>query len=171
MSSASEPLFAVIQATFQRMGWQGRIVQDGEVMEADFETHHTKVRLHVQAFPPIHAISVSATAAHKIPVERAGLIAEMLMRTNHELLIGAFELDYDAHHVLFRATNIFPPHRTDERIIASLVHSALAEVDRITPFLTLLLNMSVAELAKLNLKLFLKREDLLPPVPEHPAGD
>ena len=29
--------------------------------------------------------------------------------------------------------------------------------------------MTVDELAKLNLKLFLKREDLLPPVPEHPG--
>ena len=93
----------------------------------------------------------------------------MLMRTNHELLIGAFELDYETGLVLFRATNIFPPHRIDERIIASLVHSALAEIDRITPFLTLLLNMTVDELAKLNLNLFLKREDLLPTVPEHPG--
>ncbi len=166
---ASDPLFPTIQATFQRMGWKAHEVADREVLEADFETHHTKVRVHAQAFPAINAISVSATASHKIPTARTGLIAEMLMRTNHELLIGAFELDYETGLVLFRATNIFPPHRIDERIIASLVHSALAEIDRITPFLTLLLNMTVDELAKLNLKLFLKREDLLPPVPEHPG--
>lgn len=166
---SGDSLFSTIQAAFQRMGWKGHEVPGREVLEADFETHHTRVRVHTQAFPAINAISVSATASHKIPTARTGLISEMLMRVNHDLLIGAFELDYDAGLVLFRATNIFPPHRIDERIIASLVHSALAEVDRITPFLTLLLNMSVDELAKLNLKLFLKREDLLPPVPEHPG--
>jgi hypothetical protein len=40
----------------------------------------------------------------------------------------------------------------------------VAEIDRLTPFLTLLLRMEAAELARLNLRLFLQREDLLPPV-------
>jgi hypothetical protein len=92
----------------------------------------------------------------------------MLMRTNLELTLGAFEFDYDAGRVLFRATNIFPPDAADPQIIASLVHSALAETDRLTPFLTLLLRMTAEELGRLNLKLFLQREDLLPPVTEAP---
>jgi hypothetical protein len=166
MSPAPATVFSAIQAAFTRMGWLARRVDDREVLEADFEVHHTKVRIHVQAFEELNALSVVATAAHHVPEARMGLAAELLMRTNLELTIGAFEMNYDDGTVLFRATNIFPPHRVDERIIASLVHSALTEMDRLTPFLTLVLRMTPAELGKLNLKLFLQREDLLPPVPE-----
>jgi hypothetical protein len=159
-------VFTAIQAAFTRMAWQSRRVEDREIIEADFELHHTKVRVHVQAFAPLNALSVVATASHQVPDSRMGIIAELLMRTNLELTIGSFEMNYDDGRVHFRATNVFPPNRVDERIIASLVHSALAETDRLTPFITLVLRMHPEELGKLNLKLFLQREDLLPPVPE-----
>lgn len=161
-------LFAAVEAAFARMSWAGRRVPGREVMEADFEAHHTRVRVHVQAFAEVNAVSVATTLGHTVPDSRSGLVSEMLMRTNLELTVGAFELDYDAGRVLFRATNIFPPDTPDLSIIASLVHSAIAESDRLTPFLTLLLRMPPEELGRLNLKLFLQREDLLPPVPEDP---
>jgi hypothetical protein len=159
-------LFAAVEESFARMHWAGRRVPGREVMEADFEAHHTRIRVHVQAFPELNAISVGTTLGHQVPDSRAGLVSEVLMRTNLELTIGAFELDYDTGRVLFRATNIFPPGGSVHQITASLVHSALAETDRLTPFLTLLLRMDPGELGRLNLKLFLQREDLLPPVPE-----
>ena len=168
MSAPPSDVFNAIQSAFTRMSWQARRVEGREIVEADFEVHHTKVRIHVQAFAELNALSVVATAAHHVPDSRMGLIAEMLMRTNLELTIGAFEMNYDDGTVLFRATNIFPPDAADPQIIASLVHSALAETDRLTPFLTLLLRMTAEELGRLNLKLFLQREDLLPPVPEAP---
>lgn len=159
-------LFSAVQETFSRMGWQGRRVEGREVLEADFEIYHTRTRIHVQAFAQLHAVSVVGSLGHKVPDSRSGTVSEMLMRTNKELTIGNFELDHDAGTVLFRATNIFPPDRVDGNIIASLVHSTLAEVDRLTPFLTILLRMTPAELGALNLKMFLMREDLLPPVPD-----
>jgi len=165
MPPADSPLFTAVQQTFQRQGWQCRRVESREVLEADFEVYHTRTRLHVQVFAPLHALSVVGTLVHKVPDSRSGVVGEMLMRTNKELVIGNFELDHDAGTVLFRATNIFPPGHADSGIIASLVHSTLAEVDRLTPFLTIILRMSPAELAALNLKMFLQREDLLPPVP------
>ena len=163
---SSSRLFAVVEETFARMKWAGRRVPGREVQEADFDAHHTRLRVHVQAFPEVNAICVGTTLGHRIPDSRTGLVSEMLMRTNLELTIGAFELDYDAGQVLFRATNIFSGGGADPQIIASLVHSAIAECDRLTPFLTLLLRMNQDELGRLNLKLFLQREDLLPPVPE-----
>lgn len=159
------PLFAAVQQTFTRMGWQSRRVEGREVLEADFELYHTRTRVHVQVFAPLHAVSVVGTLGHKVPDSRSGTVGEMLMRTNQTLTIGNFELDHDAGTVLFRASNIFPPGHADGTIIASLVHSTLAEVDRLTPFLTLVLRMNAAELGALNLKMFLLREDLLPPVP------
>ncbi len=134
------------------------------MVEAAFEAHHTRVRLHVQAHPEINAAEVVGYLPHQIPTARLGLIAEALMRLNHTMTIGNFEMDVDAGQVFFRAANLFPVDRVEAGIIAGLVHSAVAEVDRLTPFLTLLLRMGPEELSKLNLKLFLQREDLLPPV-------
>ena len=165
-TSSPSPLFAVVEETFARMKWAGHRVPGREVQEADFDAYHTRLRVHVQAFAEVNAICVGTTLGHRIPDSRTGLVSEMLMRTNLELTIGAFELDFDAGQVLFRATNIFSPGGADPQIIASLVHSAIAECDRLTPFLTLLLRMSAGELGRMNLKLFLQREDLLPPVPE-----
>ncbi len=165
---APSRIFRAVEEAFERMKWAGRQVPGREVLEADFDTHHTRVRLHVQAFPEIHAVSVGTTLGHTIPASRAGIVSELLMRANLELTIGAFELDYDAGRVLFRASNIFPEHTVPTGIIASLAHSALAETDRLTPFLTLVLRMTPEELGQLNMKLFLQREDLLPPVPEEP---
>ncbi len=162
-------IFAAVQETFRRRGWKFREVENREVVEAEFEVYHTKVRLHVQAFAELNAVSVVAALAGRTPDSRSGLVCEMLMRTNQELTIGNFEFDCDTGHVMFRATNIFSPNKFDHEILASLVHTGLAEADRLTPFLTLLLRMDSAELSKLNLKLFLQREDLLPPVPESPA--
>ena len=159
-------LFAAVEETFARMKWAGRRVPGREVQEAEFDAHHTRLRVHVQAFAELNAISVGTTLTHRIPDSRTGLVSEMLMRTNLELTIGAFELDYDTGLVLFRATNLFSSSAADPQIIASLVHNAIAECDRLTPFLTLLLRMNPDELGRLNLKLFLQREDLLPPVPE-----
>ncbi|HEX2750569.1 MAG TPA: YbjN domain-containing protein [Verrucomicrobiales bacterium] len=165
-SSTDSPLFAAVRETFSRMGWDCRRVEGREVLEADFELYHTRTRVHAQAFAPLHAVSVIGTLGHKVPDSRSGVVSEMLMRTNKELTIGNFELDHDTGTVIFRTTNIFSPDRVDGNVIASLVHSTLAEVDRLTPFLTLVLRMSPAELGALNLKTFLMREDLLPPVPD-----
>ena len=160
------PLFLAVEQAFNLMHWSGRRVPQREVLEADFDAHHTRIRVHVQAFPELNALSIGTTLGHLIPTSRSGLICEALMRTNLELTVGAFELDFDTGRVLFRASNIFPSPSADPQIIASLVHSALAETDRLTPFLTLLLRMPPEELGRLNLKLFLQREDLLPPLPE-----
>jgi hypothetical protein len=160
------PLFTAVAGTFTRMGWEYRRVEGREVLEADFEVYHTRTRIHAQVFAPLNAVSVVGTLGHRVPDSRSGLAGEMLMRVNKDLTVGNFELDHDAGTVLFRVTNLFPPDLFDGTITASLVHTTLAEVDRLTPFLTLLLRMSPEELAKLNLKLFLQREDLLPPVPD-----
>ena len=160
----STPLLDSIRRAFTQRGWHCDLVPGREVVEASFEAHHTRVRVHAQAFPDIKAVSVVGYATADVPAARAGLIAEALMRLNQQLTLGNFEMDYDAGRVFFRITNVFLSEAGDASIIASLVHAAVAEIDRLTPFLTLLLRMEAAELARLNLRLFLQREDLLPPV-------
>ena len=159
-------LFTALQDTFHQAGWQFRPVENREVIEAEFEAHHTRVRVHAQAFAEIGAVSIGAHLGNRVPASRSGIIAEVLMRTNEELTLGNFEMLWDSGSILFRATNVFGRNALDSQIVASLVHSAIAEVDRLTPFVALVLSMTTEELAMLNVKTFLMREDLLPPVPD-----
>ena len=71
-------------------------------------------------------------ATADVPAARAGLIAEALMRLNQQLTLGNFEMDYDAGRVFFRITNVFLSEAGDASIIASLVHAAVAEIDRLS---------------------------------------
>lgn len=158
-------LYAATLNTFKGHGWHYREIAGMEVVEADFEAHHAKVPLHVQVYGVAHIASVVATASLQVPSSHRLQVAELLMRTNKELNLGNFELDWDGGAVMFRQTNIFPPHRYDERILANMVHSSVAEVDRLTPFLGEICNTPKGELLFLNVRELMKREDLLPPPP------
>jgi len=88
------------------------------------------------------------------------------MRANKQLTLGSFEFDFDRQQLVFRITNLFDRERFDADIVSSMVHCAIAELDRIVPLLGILLKTSTDLLADLSLPLLLQREDLLPPIPE-----
>ena len=159
-------LYAAVLSTFKEQGWHYREVPEHSVVESDFEAHHTKVPLHVQVFGETHIASVVANCTLQVPSAHRLQACELLMRVNRELNIGNFELDWESGTVLFRATNIFPPHRYDQRILASLVHSAITEMDRLTPFLGEIIRTPKGELLLLKVADLMLREDLLPPVPD-----
>lgn len=163
-------LYAAALTTFKSQGWHYREVPDMEVIEADFEAHHTKVPLHMQVYGEQHITSVVATASIQVPSSHRLQVSELLMRTNKELNLGNFELDWESGAVMFRISNIFPPHRYDERILASLVHSTIAEMDRLTPFLGEICNTPKGELIFLKVTDLMKREDLLPPPLDEDEG-
>ena len=77
-----------------------------------------------------------------------------------------YVLAWERGQGLFRVTKVFPPNRHDARISARLVHSAVAEMDRLTPFLGEILQTPKGELLLLKVADLMKREDLPPPVPE-----
>jgi hypothetical protein len=160
----TDPLMTAVKEAFASRSWHCDDVAGRLVVESEFEAHHTRVRVHAQVFPEISAVSVVGYATAAVPTSRSGLVAEALMRLNQSLTLGNFELDYDTGRVVFRATNVFCGTSSAPPIVAGLVHTAVAEVDRLTPLLTLLLRMTPEELGRLNLRLFLQREDLLPPV-------
>jgi hypothetical protein len=159
-------LYATALNTFKEMGWHYREVSEHSVIEADFEAHHTKVPLHVQVFGETHIITVVANSTLQVPPSHRLPVCELLMRTNKDLNLGNFELEWDSGQVMFRVTNVFPPNRHDSRIIASLVHSAVAEMDRLTPFLGEIVRTPKGELLLLKVADLMLREDLLPPAPE-----
>lgn len=154
---------AVLKA-FKSRAWAYREVPDvPEVVEANFEAYHTRVPLHVQSFGEMNIVSVVANATIKVPDTHRVRAAELLMRVNKDLNIGAFEMDWDTGVVMFRQANVFPERRHDEALITNLVHNVVAEMDRMTPYLGELCRTTKAMLPLLDLQQLLKREELLPP--------
>jgi len=159
-------LHASVLTAFKQRGWAYRSVADAEVIEADFEAHHTKVCLHVQSFGESGVLSVVADASFPVPRTHFLAVSELLMRTNKVLNLGNFELDWDEGRVMFRVSNLFQPNRVDERIVSGLVYAAVAEMDRLTPFLSIVCRTPAGELLLLRIIELMSREDLLPPEPK-----
>lgn len=161
-------LHAAVINAFKSMGWQYRVVPDVEVVECWFEAHHAKVLLHAQTHAEANLVSVVSNASFTVPKTHLKAVAELLMRSNKELNLGNLEVDWETGQVMFRVANLFSPHRHDERIIASMVHTAVAEMDRLTPFLAEVCRLGTGELLLLDIPELLAREDLLPTIPEAP---
>jgi len=158
-ANAIPPLIEQTADAFRSAGWQFRPVEGQPVIECEFEAHHAKVPLHVQAFDELGALSVVGRLSFDVEPAALAAACEALMRTNLALSIGNFEMNPDSGEVFFRATNVFPGGAGEPSIIASLVRSAVVEIDRITPFLGELNRQPQQSVPAL-----LAREDLLPQV-------
>jgi hypothetical protein len=93
------------------------------------------------------------------------VLLELLNRANKPLTLGGFEYDIDRGVLVFRVTNLFERERYDADIISSMVHCAIAELDRIVPYAATVRDTPADLLPDLDLQRLLAREDLLPPVP------
>ena len=98
-------------------------------------------------------------AVHLAPV------LELLARANKQLTLGGFEYDLDRAYLVFRTTNLFEREKYDSDIISSMVHCAIAELDRITPYVAIVRDTPKDLLGDLDLIRLLMREDIIPPVP------
>jgi hypothetical protein len=88
------------------------------------------------------------------------------MRANKQLTMGGFEYDFERGQLVFRLTNLFERELFDGDIISSLVHCAIAELDRMVPLCGMVNRTAPGLLPDLSLAALLEREDLLPPVPD-----
>ena len=79
--------------------------------------------------------------------------------------LGGLEYDLDRQRVVFRITNIFEKEKYDADIISTMVHCTIAEVDRITPYCSIIQQTADDLIDDLNIERLLLREDLIPPVP------
>jgi hypothetical protein len=71
----------------------------------------------------------------------------------------------DREILVFRITNLFERERYDSDIICSMVHCAIAELDRIIPYVAIVRNTPADLLYDMDLQRLLMREDVIPPVP------
>lgn len=165
MRPPSLQLQSVIDA-FGQQGWHCEQVEGRAVIRTTFEAHHTRIDLIAQVFPELNALSVVGETPMSFDGRRRPLALELLHRANKQLTLGGFEYDLDRELLVFRITNLFEREKFDADIISSLVHCAIAELDRITPLAAVLNRTADDLLADLSLPLLLEREDLLPPVPE-----
>ena len=150
---------------FGKQGWQFEHLEGKDVIRTAFEAYHTQVHLHAQAFPQLNALSVVGEAPMNVEVEQEPLILELLARANKKITLGSLEYDLDRDQIMFRITNLFERDKFDADIISSMVHAAIAEVDRIVPYAGVIQQTSEDLLDDLSLERLLMREDLIPPVP------
>ncbi len=163
---SSRQLHSVIDA-FGKQGWHCDQVEGRDVITTAFEAHHTHIHLHAQAFTNLNALSIVAESPMAFGEERERYALELIMRANKQLTLGNFEYDLDRSLIVFRITNVFEKEVYDADIISSMVHCAIAELDRIVPLAGVINRTADDLLEDISIPLLLEREDLLPPVPEY----
>ncbi len=154
-----------VEETFGRNGWHCELVEGRDVLRAGFDAHHTRVDMILQAYPQLNALSVVSES--KMPLDEAHLpvVLELLARANKQLTLGGFEYDMDRGFLVFRITNLFEREKFDSDIISSMIHCAIAELDRLTPYAAIVRDTPSDLLDDLDIPRLLMREDIIPPVP------
>lgn len=154
-----------VEETFGSNSWHCELVEGRDVLRAGFEAHHTKVDLIAQAFPQINGLSILSESPMPLDEEHLPVVLELLARANKPLTLGGFEFDLDRGILVFRITNLFERERFDSDIICSMVHCAIAELDRIIPYVSIIRDTPADLLVDLDLQRLLMREDVIPPLP------
>ncbi len=169
MAAPSLQFQSLIDA-FGQNGWHHDIIEGRQVLQTQFEAHHTRIHVLAQAFPALNALAIVGETPVNVPETHLLAFLELCMRANKQLTLGGFEYDFDRNLLVFRTTNLFEKEKYDGDIISSLVHCIIAELDRIIPLSNVLFKTPTDTLPDLSLDLLLTREDLLPPVPDE-EGD
>lgn len=154
-----------VEEIFGRNGWHCELVDGRDVLRAGFEAHHTRVDMIAQAYPQLNALSIVTESPMEMDDDHLPVALELLARANKPLTLGGFEYDLDRGMLVFRITNLFERERFDQDIVCSMVHCAIAELDRIVPYVALVRNTPADLLTDLDPQRLLMREDIIPPVP------
>mgnify|MGYP005849233277 CR=1 FL=1 len=154
-----------VEETFGQHGWHCDFVEGRDVLRALFTGHHTRIEIIAQAYPPMNALAVLGEMELPTDDDHRLTMLELLAHANKLLNLGGFEYDLDRQRLVFRITNLFEREKYDSSIVSSMVHCAVAEIDRLAPY-TAIINRTAPDLLDdLDLPLLLSRDDLLPPVP------
>lgn len=152
-------IFTQCLEVFRDNHWTYSRIEGAEVLRAGFRAMNGTVDLHLQAFAEIGAVSVVAESprATTEPARRERL-AELVLRTNEQLTVGNFEMVWDTGRVLFRVTNLFEGDQLAGDIVAGLVRSVIAEMDRMAPLLVEVHETELPALGSLDLAALLREQ-------------
>jgi len=160
-----DALWKGVLEVFRKNGWHHEPVSGRQVVETGFEAHHGRIYLHVQAYPPLRAVSVVSQSPTGIGLPAArSKAAELLQRANERLNLGAFEMRWDGGEVMFRIGNVFADGRVEPEVLTWMVETAVVEMDRLLPCLGVLSRATAAGLLLLDMGELLDREEWLPEV-------
>src|SRR6218665_1487519 len=123
-----------VEECFGANGWHCELVEGRDVLRAGFDAHHTRVSLIAQAYPQLNALAIVSESSLTLDEDHLPAVLELLARANKQLTLGGFEYDLDREFLVFRITNLFERERYDSDIISSMVHCAIAELDRMVPY-------------------------------------
>lgn len=154
-----------VEEIFGQNGWHCELVEGRDVLRASFDAHHTRVSMIAQAYPQLNALTVVTESLLALDEDHLHPVLELLARANKQLTLGGFEYDMDREFLVFRITNLFEREKFDSDIVSSMVHCAIAELDRLTPYAAVVRDTPVDLLPDLDLVRLLMREDIIPPVP------
>lgn len=154
-----------VSDAFHQQNWQHEIIEGREVISTAFDAHHTRVQVFAQAFTQLNALSVVGETSMPVDEVKLSFLLELLHRANKQMNLGGLEYDLDRQRVVFRITNIFEKEKYDPDIISTMVHCTIAEIDRITPYCSIIQQTADDLIEDLNIERLLLREDLIPPVP------
>ncbi len=154
-----------VEEIFGSHGWHCELVEGRDVLRAGFDAHHTRVDLIAQAFPQLNALVIVSESPMPLDEEHIPPVLELLARANKQLTLGGFEYDLDREFLVFRTTNLFEREKYDADIVSSMVHCAIAELDRLIPYAAIVRDTPSDLLADLDIGRLLMREDIIPPVP------
>lgn len=131
------------RAAFEHMEWDfGEPEGSSGVLETIFQADNDVIRLHVQCFEELQAASIVAVSSTTIPSSHMAAVAQLLMKANTALTVGAFELHWEDSYIMFRATNLFAtpyPGEAERDIIIGMTQSAITESDSLQPALKTIL--------------------------------
>lgn len=160
-----------VEEAFGKQGWHCELIESRDVLRTGFEAHHTRIDLIAQAYPQLNALSIISESPMAVSPGHLPVLLELLARANKQLTLGGFEYDIDRGMLVFRQTNLFERERFDADIIASMVHTAVAEMDRMTPYAAIVRGTRQELLGDLDVARLLEREDVIPPVPGGPGEE
>jgi len=155
-----------VELAFGAHDWHCQRIEGQNVIRSVFRAYHVSAELTAQAFPELNALSIVAEIPMPIKAPYIPPVLELLNRANKQLNLGGFEFDLDRHRLVFRITNLFEREKYDADIVASMVHCAVAEIDRIAPIARVVLDTPEDELDDLDPAALLDHDDLLPPLPD-----
>lgn len=164
MRSTSRQFQSVLE-TFGQNGWHAEPIEGKDVLQCMFDAYHTRVHVLAQVFTQLNAIVIVGEHRIGISEDRYDMLFELIMRSNKSLTLGSFEFDVDRSTLVFKISNIFDREVFDKDAISTMVHAAVAEVDRLSPYVTILATTAQDLLPDLNIERLLLREDVIPPVP------
>ena len=159
---ADSQIFTTLCGILRAQDWKFTRVDGREVVELAFAARTGTIPIHAQAFPAIGALSLTAEATPAPSLTQRTKLAELMMRTNLQLTVGNFEMDWDVPRVFFRLVNVFDNQAPADRVVVGMIHAAVAETDRMIALMRALATCPASGLATFDISRLLRREDIFP---------